>query len=614
MFRFNLVFLVVILASINVLAGDDIRFIVFGDSQFGNPPEFERMIYEASLLKPDFAIHVGDLINGYTHDKTKLRSEWKRFKGQISLLNAPFYPVPGNHDVVTDQAEEVYAEIWGKDRFYYSFDKGSAHIVVLNSWCGDDDDRILEWQRVWLKNDLEKYSSQFNKNELTKKSIFVFVHSPLWQYPDEHEGKKDWNLVQNILKQYPVKLVMAGHSHEHVWHSNDGIDYLIINSAGVHRENIRGGKFSAFLHVVVEDDGVVEYAAIKAGSIFPLDTVSPTDRVDAYKYSIKEKTILIPEWNEGKMMNKRIDVEIENILDEEIVYHLDWHIPYKADLEIIPESKWITISPKSTLTEVFTFRSQNTPPIELMPYLNISTSAKYRTGVLSRDLEEKYKSGDVNIDGYTPAIKLEEIFTYTGKYSLFLPPSLLVKKQKGSIEIDGVFNEKAWTDANVIKFSGEGSLDDVETEIRLLYSPEYLYVAARMEEPLPSGIHISAEGEIPFTWNDDDIEFFFDTEKSQSDYTRLFQNAAGTRFNSLQRWVENKYFASKYRSEIYIGDDNWSLEMEIPWSDIDLKNAPVSGDEWGFNIGRNRPQGMVKQFSWAGGVYNPQKYGILIFE
>ena len=59
---------------------DEVRFIIFGDSQFGNPPQFERMIHEAEMLRPDFVIQVGDLIQGYTHDKDQLQREWMRFK------------------------------------------------------------------------------------------------------------------------------------------------------------------------------------------------------------------------------------------------------------------------------------------------------------------------------------------------------------------------------------------------------------------------------------------------------------------------------------------------------------------------------------------------------
>lgn len=599
-------------SALTLFAQQEVRFIVFGDSQFGNPAEFERMVYEASLLKPHFVLQVGDLINGYTHDRDKLRAEWKRYKGQISLLNAPFYPVPGNHDVVTPESEEIYAEVWGSEKLYYSFDAGPAHLIVLNSWWGEEDDRIMEWQREWLRNDLESYAAQFSEEELSRKSVFVFLHSPLWKYPDTHPGKHDWNKVHELLKQYPVKLVVGGHTHEHVWKQSDGIDYLVINSAGVSRENVRGGKFSAFLHVVVTSEGDIETAAIKAGSVFPLDTVDPTDRKEASKFDIPGKTILVPEWTEGKPMDTSINVEVDNGLAGERLFRLDWYIPYKAGLSIEPESKWILVPPKSSITESFRFTAESTPSPKLMPHLNLSASAEYRSGSLSRELEEKYRSGMVNIDGYEPAIKLDDTFLFEGRYNLYLPPTGVVERLDGEIVIDAKIDEEEWQAAEPIKFGGDSN-DGVETKIYMLYNDDYLYIAAEMEEPVPCMIVTSAGGDIPLTWNDDDIEFFFDTEQSQKDYIRLFQNAAGTRFNSLQRWVENKYFQSKYRSELVIGENYWLIEMEIPWSDIAIENGPQKGDKWGFNIGRHRPNGMIKRMTWAGGLYNPQTYGVLIF-
>jgi predicted phosphodiesterase len=594
-----------------IYAQNDTRFIIFGDTQFGNPPEFERMIYEASLLSPDFVIQVGDLIHGYTHNKDQLRAEWKRYKGQISLLNSPFYPVPGNHDVVTDEAEEVYAEVWGKDKLLYSFDKGSAHFIILNSWWGDEDDRIMQWQRDWLVNDLTNYSSQFSSDELLTKSIFVFLHSPLWKYPKNHEGRKDWDIVHNMLKKYPVKLVIGGHTHEHVYQNNSGIDYLVINSAGVRKENIRGGKFSSFLHVVVKQTGECEFAAIKAGSIYPLDTVDSLDRVEANKYNIEEKTILISEWNEGEELNKKVEVVLENKLNEERKYRLDWYIPFNSEIKIEPESKWTTVPAGTQIAETFLITSNNTPSVNLMPYLEISTSAKYRTGVLSRELESQYRNNEISIEGFEPAIKLEDNFIYKGKYNLFIPPSVNVKKLNLSIDIDGKIIEKDWTAADSIMFI---SGNEINTKLKFLYNKDYLYIAAQMDEPLISNLISTAEGEIPLTWNDDDIELFFDTEKSQRDYIRLFQNSAGTRFNSLQRWVEDKYFVSKYKSQISFTEDYWTIEFEIPWSDIDLDDGPNSGDEWAFNVGRHRQQSMVKQSKWAGGLYNPKEYGIMKFE
>lgn len=602
---------ILFLFFISISAQHDVRFIIFGDTQFGNPPEFERMVYEASLLSPDFVIQVGDLIHGYTHNKEQLRAEWKRYKGQLSLLNSPFYPVPGNHDVVTDEAEEVYSEVWGKEKLLYSFDKGSAHFIILNSWWGDEDDRIMQWQREWLIKDLADYSSKYSKKELTTKSVFVFLHSPLWKYPKNHEGRKDWEIVHKILKEYPIKLVVGGHTHEHVNEHSDGIDYLVINSAGVRKENIRGGKFSSFLHVVVKDNGDNDFAAIKAGSIYPLDTVDSLDRVEANKYNIEEKTILIDKWNEGEKLYKTVQAVLENKLNEDRNFRLDWYIPYGAEIKIEPESKWITIPANSTINESFLFTSIKTPPLNQMPYLEVTTTAEYRTGILSRELEEKYRNNQINIEGYKPAIKLDDNFIYKGRYSLFVPPIINVKKINSKITIDGKFVEQEWQDADSILFvSGE----DIYTRLKILYNNDFLYVAVKLDEPLTSNLKSTAEGEIPLTWNDDDIEFFFDSEKSQKDYIRLFQNSVGTRFNSLQRWVEDKYFKSLYRSKVIITDDDWNVEFEIPWSDIDLENGPISGDEWAFNVGRHRQQSMVKQSKWAGGLYNPKEYGIMKFE
>ncbi|MCW8849686.1 MAG: metallophosphoesterase, partial [Melioribacteraceae bacterium] len=491
------VFVILIVFYFQLSAQPDTRFIIFGDSQFGNPAEYERMVYEASLLRPEFAIQVGDLIHGYTHNKAQLRKEWKRFKGQISLLQAPFYPVPGNHDVVTNEAEEIYIEAWGEEKLLYSFDEGAGHFIILNSWWGDEDDRIMEWQRKWLSDDLKKYSDQFTAQEIKTKSIFVFIHSPLWKYPSESEGKKDWEMVHDLLVKYPVKLVVGGHTHEHVWEEIDGINYLVINSAGVRKENIRGGKFSAFMNVVVQNDGEVEYAAIKAGSILPIDSIDPTDRIEANKFNIEEKSIRLEKWNVGDTMNSSVKVEFENKHNEEMVYRLDWFIPYKANLKITPESKFITIAPFSKITQSFTISSESTPPLSYMPSLEVSTIQKYRTGSLSRQLEEKYRNGNVGIDGYETAIKLDDKFLYSGTLKLYLPPTALVKQLNGNIIIDGNFNETAWENSDSILFSNNKSKPETITKIRFLYDNNYLYVAAVMEEPNTLGIHTSASGDIP---------------------------------------------------------------------------------------------------------------------
>lgn len=612
--------LILIFLTIPILSQDkenssEVRFIVLGDSQFADPPQFERMIHEADMLRPAFVIQVGDLIHGYTKNKEQLRKEWRRYKNQISALSVPFYPVPGNHDVVTDEAEEVYAEVWGNDKYYYSFDKGSAHFIVLDSWWKEEDDRISQWQRDWLKKDLEKYAEKCGE-DLKNRSIFVFLHSPLWKYPKDHNGRQDIDKVHEILKNYPTKLVVAGHSHEYVWKEKDSINYLVINSAGVRNPNFRGGKFSSFLNVTVTDDGKVSYGNIKAGSVLPLDSVDPEQRKTVPKYNIKEIALQVRDWIPGQPVDMKIEVPIKNNLDENRTYRLDWFIPKGVDVKVEPESMWIEVPGGEEIIKEFHITSENASGKELLPRLEITSKKSFRTGYVSREWEKKYREEKNTDKEFKSSIKLDESVTFKGEFRLFIPPVLTVKRIDGDVKLDGKITENVWSKANEIKrlYYNNGKTAEHNTSVKILYDDSYLYVAAEMKEPNVDELRAEAEPPIPLTWDDDDFEMFFDPAQTQSDYYRLFQNAAGTRFNSLPRWHPDKYFESDYESAIFIGEDYWSIEMIIPWSDIALDEGPESGDEWGFNAGRHRSQSYEKETRWSGHLYDPKRYGVLIFE
>lgn len=191
------------------LRAEEVRFVVFGDSQFGSPHIFERIVHEANMLRPHFVTCVGDMIHGYTDDAPTIYAEWRRYKKQLEPLTMPFYPVPGNHDVVTPETHRIYGEIWGEDRYYYSWDVGDLHMISLDSFHAGEDDRIMPWQIEWLADDLEKFANRHGgvgSEELATKSIFIFLHSPLWRYVPEHEGRHDWETIHQLLLDYPVKI------------------------------------------------------------------------------------------------------------------------------------------------------------------------------------------------------------------------------------------------------------------------------------------------------------------------------------------------------------------------------------------------------------------------
>ena len=96
------------------------QFAIVTDRTGGHRPGvFPTGIKKLNLLQPEFVMSVGDFIEGYTRDTVRLNQEWKEFNGFISQLEAPFFYVPGNHDITNEVMEEKWEEMFGVS--YYHF-------------------------------------------------------------------------------------------------------------------------------------------------------------------------------------------------------------------------------------------------------------------------------------------------------------------------------------------------------------------------------------------------------------------------------------------------------------------------------------------------------------
>lgn len=604
---------------------DEVRFIILADTQFANRDVFERMAHEIEMLRPEFVIQAGDLIQGYTHNHEQARTEWWEFRGQIEPITAPFFPVPGNHDVLTPETREVYEEEWGPNRFNYMFEVGNVLMVSIDTWHPDEGDRVGAWQREWLAEELAAYAERAG-DDLRHRAIFVLTHSPLWRYASDHEGRQQWEQVHAILRDYPVQLVVGGHTHEYVWEEKDGINYIVINSSGHSRAmgSERAGELHAFLHVSVLPDGDTRYGLMRAGSVLPLDTIDNEERARNPKFHISGGTLRTTEWEAGAPLDTELALPLENETDVERTFELRWDVPRGAEVEVEPAREWVTLAPGESTEQRFRLVSTQAPGRDALPSLRVSSEQRLRSGVVSRQWEEIYRKREEQADPavYPTRIPLEDTYTFAGRYSVFLPPVGRVARMDGEIVLDGRIDEEAWDAAHVLDelWVGTGRPAPTRAELRLLYDEDYLYVAGWMEEPNPAGLVANAAGSIPFTWDDDDFELFFDIDETQRDYHRLFQNVAGTRFSSRPRHIreEERYFQPEYESAIHIGEDYWSIEMIVPWSDLDLDGAPEPGERWSFIWGRHRQQDPQPRQHWSadgsGGLYAPARYGVLFFE
>ena len=76
------------------------QFAIVSDNTGGSRNGiFEIGVEKLNLMMPEFVLSVGDLIQGYTQDTTRIREEWNEFNRKIEDLQMPFFYLPGNHDI-----------------------------------------------------------------------------------------------------------------------------------------------------------------------------------------------------------------------------------------------------------------------------------------------------------------------------------------------------------------------------------------------------------------------------------------------------------------------------------------------------------------------------------
>lgn len=550
------------------------KFIVWGDSQFENPDIFEKYARETELLKPAFVIHVGDMITGYSYDREKIRQQWNRFKKQIAPLTVPFYPTPGNHDVTTTETEPLYAEAWGNDRFYYSFDYQDSHFIILDTTLHGRENQIPEEERIWLKKDLEEHKDA--------EHIFVSLHVALFLEPNE-----EWNSIHNILKQYPVRAVFAGNSHIYYYKVRDDIHYFIVNTSGsMNFKNHLAGYSHGFLYVSIKEDKV-DYAVLADGCIFPPDAVSPEEYRRSRSFYQEETTLLVPN-SENADIYTTIQIPVSNRTSETQSYRMIWETD-RYDFKFDPQGALSTLKPGERRSVKFD--------------LFIPRGKYFRDNLPKVHVESPYK----NSRGYETVI--------SSYHTLFCPPEMKVLPLKAGFEFDGRIDDPAWGNAPGIDrlyLDKKGTPAIEKTVVKVLYDPDNLYIGVWGEEPNPKGLRSEAHGEIPYVFADDSFEFYLDPTRDLKTFYRFMVNPKGTILSS----GPNGFFSFNFDVKTHVGENFWSAEFKIPYSEIKAA-LPQNGTLWGLNVRRNRQQEAVSVSEWSrmrGFPAEPQYFGVLRFE
>ncbi|MHB0867531.1 MAG: metallophosphoesterase family protein [Thermoleophilia bacterium] len=209
-----------------IFPAPDLVFAVCGDNRTEGIENgvMGRIMTSAREHKAAFIVDTGDVSTGGSSGELKIYQDFMNGTG------LPYRTVPGNHDVGRGGVSPAYAEVIGP--YYYSFDAGASHFVILDN--ADDSAGIDDTQMQWYTSDLAASIGSAN--------TFIFAHIPVADpgLPSGHTtGEKSeagmtsgQRMVTAATSNPNVRGFFFGHIHAYLAYHLGGLPAYITGGAG----------------------------------------------------------------------------------------------------------------------------------------------------------------------------------------------------------------------------------------------------------------------------------------------------------------------------------------------------------------------------------------------
>lgn len=231
-----------------------VELVVLGDWGTGPNGQFTRHLLsqQSKIRNFDGVLHIGDFAYNLHTNNGTVGDQWLKIIEPVSA-NYAYMTLPGNHEGhqnFTHYKERFYMpvnEANNATNYFYSFDMGPAHFVMMNTeayYDDTNDTRIT--QMNWLLDDLDKA----NANRELRPWLIVLSHHPLY-------CSVNWRIP--LLKgntDCGVDSLMFQEALEDVFYTN-GVDLYV--QAHVHNyerdtpiyknETVRSAQDSFHVHV-----------------------------------------------------------------------------------------------------------------------------------------------------------------------------------------------------------------------------------------------------------------------------------------------------------------------------------------------------------------------------
>ena len=281
---------------------ESFSFVVFGDSRpvawMGPIPKafLERVFKEISWIRPDFIIHLGDIIYGFHEPSSRIDKEYEEFIKvyEENAGDVPLLLIPANHELQpSDHSFEKFKELFG-NLLYYDFTFGRAHFIVLNTnfpssmgggkgryaLINANDGHHEKAMMDWFCEVLEKPASL----------RFLITHVPKFSI----EGEKPYqNANEDFMKKILVKVdaYFAAHRHFLYESEKDGTKLFILGSGGAPLDRLpyACGPQGTFAYMLVEVQG--ERVSYKTLVPFSIDVTQEENQIIVSNFSPYDLTL-----------------------------------------------------------------------------------------------------------------------------------------------------------------------------------------------------------------------------------------------------------------------------------------------------------------------------------
>jgi hypothetical protein len=194
-----------------------------------------------------------------------------------------------------------------------------------------------------------------------------------------------------------------------------------------------------------------------------------------------------------------------------------------------------------------------------------------------------------------PFTRIAFTFFFFGSIVAFSQPSITIRKAKAPIVLDGVLDEPDWQASEVAThfkqyFPYDTSLAHAQTEVRVTYDAQFIYIGAKMfnlgpREYVTPSLRRDFRGEA-----NDGISVVFDTFKDRTNGFVFGVNPFGVQREGLiangggvGREDFTLHWDNKWYSEARIYDGYWIAEFAIPFKTLRFKENLSS---WYINFYR----------------------------